>query len=149
MTILIRPGRAVDERETQQPWWPLPYLLAAYCMWLLAVHLPLRFAPQSGLFLAVSQVWGVPWMEPWARQVLGAIEGLAILLLLIPACQLLGAALTLLSMTGAIVVHFAMPLTILPHQAEFVRLGEAAIAWLLALAVIWLRRHQLRRRHAS
>jgi len=108
-------------------------------LWLTQVALALMFVMAGG-----SKLAGVPAMVTlfdairigqWFRYVTGVIELVSGLALLVPSAAIFGALLLIPTMLGAIVVNlFVVPASPLPPL----------VLLLLAAAVAWTRRHQLR-----
>jgi len=108
-------------------------------LWLTQVALALMFVMAGG-----SKLAGVPAMVSlfdaigigqWFRYVTGVIELASGLALLVPSAAIFGALLLIPTMLGAIVVNvFVVPASPVPPL----------VLLLLAAAVAWTRRHQLR-----
>jgi hypothetical protein len=108
-------------------------------LWLTQVALALMFLMAGG-----SKLVGVPAMVSlfdqvgvgqWFRYVTGIIELTAGIALLIPSAAVFGAMLLIPTMLGAIVINvFVVPASPVPPL----------VLLLLAAAVVWARRHQLR-----
>ena len=112
---------------------------ALIALWLTQVALALMFLMAGG-----SKLAGVPAMVSlfdqvgvgqWFRYVTGIIELTAGIALLIPSAAVFGAMLLIPTMLGAIVINvFVVPASPVPPL----------VLLLLAAAVVWARRHQLR-----
>ena len=108
-------------------------------LWLTQVALALMFLMAGG-----SKLVGVPAMVSlfeaigvgqWFRYVTGVVEVTSGIALLVPAAAIFGAMLLIPTMLGAIVVNvFVVPASPVPPL----------VLLLLAAAVAWARRHQLR-----
>ena len=113
--------------------------VAIVVLWVAQVALALMFLIAGGSKLAgvpvMVSLFGQIGVGQWFRYVTGAIELTAGIALLIPAAAIFGAMLLIPTMIGAIVVNvFVVPAS---PVAPLVLL-------LLAAAVAWARRHQLR-----
>ena len=49
----------------------LPWLLAAYIVYILLWYLPFKYYPDSYLFQVLEDSLGLPWFEPWFRYFTG------------------------------------------------------------------------------
>ena len=56
----------------------LPYLLAAYIVYVLLWYLPFKFYPDSFLFQVLEDAVGLPWFEPYFRYFTGGVEAVAV-----------------------------------------------------------------------
>ena len=112
---------------------------ALIALWLTQVALALMFLMAGG-----SKLAGVPAMVSlfdqvgvgqWFRYVTGVVELSAGIALLVPSVAVFGAMLLIPTMLGAIVINvFVVPASPVPPL----------VLLLLAAAVAWARRHQLR-----
>lgn len=121
----------------------LPYLLAAYIVYILLWYLPFKFYPDSELFQTLENWSGLPWVEPYFRYFTGGVEAVACLLLVIPGLQVAGAAVALGTMSGAIYFHLFTPLGTDPYHDGGRLFHEACTLWLFALTILVLRRHEI------
>jgi hypothetical protein len=121
----------------------LPYLLAAYIVYILLWYLPFKFYPDSELFQTLENWSGLPWVEPYFRYFTGCVEGVACLLLVIPGMQVAGAAVALGTMSGAIYFHLFTPLGIDPYHDGGRLFHEACTIWVFASTILVLRREEI------
>src|SRR5690348_14862163 len=94
-----------------------PWLLAAYTAYIFIYYLQFKFTGHPGsteLFTILTDWLGFPGHEKAMRIGTGIAELVASILLFVPALQVLGAALALCIMTGAIFFHLVSPLGIDP-----------------------------------
>ena len=121
----------------------LPYLLAAYIVYILLWYLPYKFASESYLFQVIEDWAGFDWVEPYFRYFTGGVEALACLLLVIPGLQVAGAAVAAATMGGAIFLHVFTPLGIDPYNDGGTLFKEACTNFVFAMAILMLRRHEI------
>jgi hypothetical protein len=76
------------------------------------------------------------------RIAVGSAELAAAILLFVPATQVIGAALSLAIMTGAIFFHLASPLGVDPYGDGGILFKQACATWLASLAILALRRRE-------
>lgn len=81
--------------------------------------------------------------EPWGRIGSGVAELIAVVLLLIPRTALFGAILSIGVITGAIGAHLG-PLGIVVKDDHGLLFGLAIVVLVCSVAVVFLRRHELR-----
>src|SRR4051812_50150952 len=93
----------------------LPYLLAAYIVYILLWYLPFKFYPDSELFQILEDAVGLPWFEPYFRYFTGGVEAGAALLLFIPRLQGARAAGGVGPLAGARSLHLLAPPGLDPH----------------------------------
>lgn len=122
----------------------LPYALAAYIAYIFLYYLPFKFAPGSYLFQVLEDWAGLAWFEPHGRYLTGSLEALAACLLFIPGLQVAGAGMALGIMSGAIFFHLFTPLGIDPYNDGGKLFTEACVVWLFSVAILWIRRHEIR-----
>ncbi len=114
----------------------VPYLLAAYIVYILLWYLPFKFAPDSYLFNVIAEWVGIAGFEPYFRYFTGGVEAVACLLLVIPGLQVAGAAVALGTMSGALFFHLFTPLGIDPYHDGGTLFREACTNWVFALAIL-------------
>lgn len=121
----------------------LPWLLAAWIAYIFVWYLQYKFTGADGsvwLFTVLTDWIGVHGHEKAMRIATGTAELIAAILLFIPATQVVGAALSLGIMSGAIFFHVVSPLGIDPYGDGGVLFAEACAVWLSALVILWMRR---------
>ena len=133
------PNEAATRQVTREIAHPRSGRAALIALWLTQVALAAMFLMAGG-----SKLAGVPAMVglfdaigvgQWFRYVTGVIEVTAGLALLVPSAAIFGALLLIPTMLGAIVTNlFVVPASPVPPL----------VLLLLAAAVAWARRHQLR-----
>ena len=131
----------------EKPLWlrALPYLLSAWIAYVFVWYLQYKFLGHDGsvfLFTVLTDWFGLHGHEKAMRIGVGTLELIAAILCFIPRTQVIGAALTLGLMTGAIFFHLATPLGIDPYEDGGVLFKEAVATWFVALAILWLRRDE-------
>jgi hypothetical protein len=121
----------------------LPWLLAAWIAYVFIWYLQYKFTGADGsvmLFTVLTDWLGAHGYEKVMRIGTGTAELIASILLFIPATQVVGAALSLGIMSGAIFFHVASPLGIDPYGDGGVLFKEACSVWVAAVIILWLRR---------
>jgi hypothetical protein len=121
----------------------LPWLLAAWIAYVFIWYLQYKFTGAEGsvmLFTVLTDWLGAHGYEKVMRIGTGSAELIASILLFIPATQVVGAALSLGIMSGAIFFHVASPLGIDPYGDGGVLFKEACSVWVSAVIILWLRR---------
>jgi uncharacterized membrane protein YphA (DoxX/SURF4 family) len=96
----------------------LPWPLAAFIAYIFVYYLRFKFTGHPGsvqLFTTLTDWLGFHGYEKVMRIGTGSMELLASILLFIPATQVVGGALALGIMTGAIFFHLVLPLGIDPY----------------------------------
>lgn len=121
----------------------LPYLLAAYIVYILLWYLPFKFYPDSELFRTLATSLGLPWFEPWFRYFTGGVEAVACLLLVIPGLQVAGAAVTFATMGSAIMLHLFTALGVDPYHDGGTLFKEACTNLVFAATILVLRRDEI------
>ncbi|MBX6375802.1 MAG: hypothetical protein IRZ13_16410 [Acetobacteraceae bacterium] len=94
----------------------------------------------EGVFQPLATWFGVPAHEKPIRLGVASLEILAAALVLIPATQVLGAALALAIMSGAIFFHTIGPIGIDPYGDGGRLFKEACFTWAMAAFVLYVRR---------
>jgi uncharacterized membrane protein YphA (DoxX/SURF4 family) len=121
--------------------WPLALFIAFIFVW----YLQYKFTGHPGsvdLFTTLTDWLGFHGYEKVMRIGTGSTELVASVLVLIPATQVVGAALALGIMSGAIFFHLASPLGIDPYGDGGVLFREACEVWLSGLVIVIIRRRQ-------
>ena len=123
----------------------LPWVLAVYIAYIFVWYLQFKFTGNEGsvwLFAILTDWLGAHGYEKVMRIGTGSAELLASVLLLVPATQVVGAALAAGIMAGAIFFHLVSPLGIDPYQDGGELFREAVTVFVFALAILALRREQ-------
>ena len=123
----------------------LPWLLAAWIAYIFVWYLQYKFTGADGsvwLFTVLTDWIGVHGHEKAMRIGTGVAELIASILLFIPVTQVVGAALSLGIMSGAIFFHVVSPLGIDPYNDGAVLFREACLVWGAAVIILWLRRDE-------
>ncbi len=126
-------------------WGALCWVLAAYVAYIFVWYLQFKFTGDEGstwLFTILTDWLGFHGYEKVMRIGTGSAELLASVLLLIPATQVLGAALALAIMSGAVFFHLVSPLGVDPYQDGGVLFKEACTVWLSSAAILVIRRRR-------
>jgi hypothetical protein len=119
------------------------YALALWIAYVLAWYLPFKFASESDLF-SILEAWaGREWVEPYFRYFTGCLEGVTIVLLLVPGLQVLGAGIALVTMATAIALHLVTPLGIDPYGDGGVLFAQACANLAAAAVILGLRRREI------
>lgn len=121
----------------------LPWVLAAYIVYILMWYLPFKFYPESYLFQVLEDSLGFPWFEPYFRYFTGGVEAVACLLLVIPGLQVAGAAVSFATMGGAILLHLFTALGVDPYNDGGTLFKEACTNLVFAAIILWLRRDEI------
>jgi len=121
----------------------LPWLLSLWIAYIFIWYLQYKFFGADGsvwLFTVLTDWLGFHGYEKVMRIGTGTAELIAAILLFIPAAQVVGAALSLGIMSGAIFFHVVSPLGIDPYGDGGVLFTEACTVWAAAAIILWLRR---------
>ena len=121
----------------------LPWVLAAYIVYILMWYLPFKFYPDSYLFQVLEDSLGLPWFEPYFRYFTGGVEAVACLLLVIPGLQVAGAAVAFATMAGAITLHLTTALGVDPYNDGGTLFKEACTNLAFAGIILVLRRDEI------
>ncbi len=124
----------------------LPWLLAAFIAYIFIFYLQYKFTGHPGsvdLFTTLTDWLGFHGHEKVMRIGTGSAELVASILLFIPATQVLGAALSLAIMTGAIFFHLVSPLGVDPYGDGGVLFKQACGVWVSSLVILVLRRKEV------
>ena len=121
----------------------LPWVLAAYIVYILMWYLPFKFYPDSYLFQVLEDSLSFPWFEPYFRYFTGGVEAVACLLLVIPGLQVAGAAVAFATMGGAILLHLFTALGVDPYNDGGKLFTEACTNLVFAAVILWLRRGEI------
>jgi hypothetical protein len=122
-----------------------PWALAAWIAYIYLWYLQYKFTGHPGsveLFTTLTDWLGFSGHEKAMRIGTGSFELAASILLFVPRAQVLGAALSLAIMTGAIFFHLVSPLGVDPYGDGGVLFKEACATWLASLAILALRRRE-------
>jgi uncharacterized membrane protein YphA (DoxX/SURF4 family) len=133
-------GRSLDTVLGAVAW-----ALAAFITYIFIYYLQFKFTGHPGsveLFTTLTDWLGFHGHEKFMRIGTGSMELVASVLLFIPATQVVGAALALAIMSGAIFFHLVSPLGIDPYGDGGVLFKEACAVWLSSLAILAIRRRQ-------
>jgi uncharacterized membrane protein YphA (DoxX/SURF4 family) len=121
------------------------WILAAFIAYIFIYYLQFKFTGHPGsvdLFTTLTDWLGFHGHEKFMRIGTGSMELVASVLLFIPATQVVGAALALAIMSGAIFFHLVSPLGIDPYGDGGVLFKEACAVWLSSLAILAIRRRK-------
>jgi uncharacterized membrane protein YphA (DoxX/SURF4 family) len=121
------------------------WALAAFVAYIFIDYLRFKFTGDEGsvwLFTTLTDWLGFRGHEKFMRIGVGSMELIASVLLFIPATQIVGAALSLGIMSGAIFFHLASPLGVDPYGDGGVLFKEACAVWLSSLVILTIRRRQ-------
>jgi hypothetical protein len=124
----------------------LPWPLAAFIAYIFVYYLRFKFTGHPGsaqLFTTLTDWLGFHGYEKVMRIGTGSMELLASILLFIPATQVVGGALALGIMTGAIFFHLVSPLGIDPYGDGGVLFKQACAVWACSALILILRRHDI------
>jgi uncharacterized membrane protein YphA (DoxX/SURF4 family) len=124
----------------------VPWALALYIAYIFLWYLQFKFTGGEGsvwLFTILTDWLGLHGYEKVMRIGTGSAELLASVLLLIPATQVLGAALASGIMAGAIFFHLVSPLGIDPYQDGGELFKEAVTVFVFGLVILALRREEV------
>jgi len=123
----------------------IAWALAAFIAYIFVYYLQYKFTGHPGsvdLFTTLTDWLGFHGHEKFMRIVTGSMELIASILLFIPTTQVVGAALALGIMTGAIFFHVFSPLGVDPYGDGGVLFKEACAVWLSSLVILAIRRHR-------
>jgi uncharacterized membrane protein YphA (DoxX/SURF4 family) len=123
----------------------LAWVLAAFIAYIFIYYLQFKFTGHPGsveLFATLTDWLGFHGHEKFMRIGTGSMELIASVLLFVPATQVVGAALALAIMSGAIFFHLVSPLGVDPYGDGGVLFKEACAVWLSSLAILAIRRRQ-------
>src|SRR6266403_3978573 len=121
--------------------WPL----AAFDAYIFIFYLQYKFTGHPGsveLFTTLTDWLGFAGHEQFMRIGVGSMELIASILLFIPATQVIGAALALAIMSGAIFFHLVSPLGVDPYGDGGVLFKQACAVWLSSLVILAIRRRR-------
>ncbi|MBI1774655.1 MAG: DoxX family protein [Proteobacteria bacterium] len=124
----------------------VPWLLAVYIAYIFVWYLQFKFTGGEGsiwLFTVLTDWLGAHGYEKVMRIGTGTAELVASILVLIPATQIIGAALSCGIMAGAIFFHVVSPLGIDPYQDGGELFKEAVTVFLAGLVILALRREEV------
>lgn len=131
----------------------LPWVLAVYIAFVFIQSLFFKFtnAPETvHIFTTIGMWLGIELFSNYGAYVVGAVELVASILLFVPRTQVVGAALALGVMTGAIFFHLVSPLGVVVGNAEMgveadggLLFGMACGVWVAGAIILWLRRDRV------
>src|SRR5258708_23703257 len=124
---------------------PLAWLLAAFDAYIFIWYLQYKFTGHPGsvdLFTTLTDWLGFHGPEKFMRIGVGSMELIASILLFIPATQVVGAALALGIMTGAIFFHLVSPPGVDPYGDGGVLFKQRCRVWLSSLVILAIRRRR-------
>ena len=122
--------------------WPLAGWIAYIFLW----YLQFKFIGHPGsvdLFTTLTDWLGFHGHEKFMRLGTGLAELAASILLFVPRVQVLGAAMALCIMTGAIFFHLVSPLGVDPYGDGGILFKEACATWAAAAGILFLRRAEV------
>jgi hypothetical protein len=123
----------------------LPWLLAGYMAFIFVWYLQYKFTGHPGsvdLFTTLTDWLGFHGHEKAMRIGTGSAELVASVLLFVPATQVVGAALGVGIMTGAIFFHLVSPLGIDPYGDGGHLFKEACAVWTSGVVILLIRRDE-------
>jgi hypothetical protein len=123
----------------------MPWLLAGWIAYVYLWYLQYKFLGHPGsvdLFTTLTDWLGLQGHEKTMRIGTGSAELVASILLFIPATQVLGAAISLAIMTGAIFFHVVSPLGIDPYGDGGILFQQACATWAASLGILAFRREE-------
>jgi hypothetical protein len=138
-------ARSIEESAMGKLLTLAPWPLAAFIAYVFLYYLQFKFTGHQGsvdLFTTLTDWLGFHGHEKLMRIGTGSMELLASILLFIPATQIIGAALAVGIMTGAVFFHLASPLGIDPYGDGGVLFKQACAVWLCSVAILALRRRE-------
>ncbi len=121
--------------------WPAALFIAGILLW----YEQYKLTGNQGsvwLFTVLSDWLGIHGYEKPFRLAVASGEIAASLLVLVPATRVIGAALALGIMSGAIFFHTVSPLGIDPYHDGGVLFTEACEVWLASLFILLVQRHE-------
>lgn len=122
-------------------------VLSAYIAFVFVQSLFYKFtgSEESIFIFSTLREWsGISLFEPAGRWIIGSAELVASILLFVPGATILGAAMAIGIMTGAIFFHLFTPLgiEIMGDGGELFAL--ACGVWISGWIILWLQRNQVR-----
>jgi len=131
--------------ETILSWltWPAAFWIAWEFLW----YEQYKLTGNEGsvfLFTVLTDWLGFPGHEKAMRLGVGIAEIVAAVLVVVPATRMVGAALSLGIMLGAIFFHTVSPLGIDPYGDGGVLFKEAVFTAAMAAFILWVRRGEVR-----
>lgn len=122
------------------------YVVAIFIAYTFVKYLYFKFVPNpdaNSIFRDLETWTGIAWVNPYFRFFTGGVELVASILLFIPGLQVLGALLTVGTLTSAILLHLVGPIGIEGARGDLFM--EAVICTVLACGIIFVRRHEIPR----
>lgn len=123
----------------------LPWPFAAFVVYIYVWYLQYKFLGHPGsveLFTTLTDWLGFSGYEKVMRIGVGSMELTASVLLVIPATQVLGAALSFGIITGAIFFHLVSPLGVDPYGDGGILFKQACGVWVSSATILLLRRRR-------
>lgn len=131
----------------------LPWVLALYIAFVFIQSLFFKFtdSPETiHIFMTIGAWLGIELFSNYGAYAVGTVELIASILLFIPRTQVIGAALALGVMTGAIFFHLFSPLGVVVGNVEMgveadggLLFGLACGVWVASALILWLRRDRV------
>lgn len=142
---MTRPPMTRFPTETILSWltWPAAFWIAYEFLW----YEQYKLTGNEGsvfLFTVLTDWLGVPGYEKAMRLGVGIAEIVAAILVVVPATRMIGAALSLGIMLGAIFFHTVSPLGIDPYGDGGVLFKEAVFTATMAAFILWVKRGEAR-----
>jgi uncharacterized membrane protein YphA (DoxX/SURF4 family) len=123
----------------------VPWLLSAFIAYIFIYYLQYKFTGHQGsvdLFTTLTDWLGFHGHEKAMRIGTGSAELVASILLFVPRTQVVGAALSVGIMTGAIFFHLVSPLGVDPYGDGGVLFKQACGVWVSGLVILVIRRDE-------
>src|SRR5713101_7621199 len=123
----------------------IAWAMAAFIFYIYVWYLQFKFFGHPGsvdLFTTLTDWLGFHGHEKFMRIGTGSMELVASILLVIPATQVVGAALSLGIITGAIFFHLASPLGVDPYGDGGVLFKQACAVWVASAGILLIRRRR-------
>jgi uncharacterized membrane protein YphA (DoxX/SURF4 family) len=124
----------------------LSWLGAAWIVWEFGYYEQYKLTGNEGsvhLFTILSDWLGTPGGEKPFRLFVAIQEIVAAVLVLLPWTRVPGAALSFVTMAGAIFFHLVSPLGVDPYGDGGVLFTEAVFTLFVSAGVLWLHRHEV------
>jgi hypothetical protein len=121
------------------------WAMVAFIVYIYVWYLQYKFLAHPGsvaLFTTLTDWLGFGGHEKLMRIGTGSTELIASILLVVPATQVLGAALSLCIMTGAIFFHLASPLGVDPYGDGGVLFKQACGVWVASAVILVIHRRR-------
>jgi hypothetical protein len=124
----------------------IAWAMAAFIFYIYVWYLQYKFLGHPGsvaLFTTLTDWLGFSGHEKFMRIGTGSVELIAAILLVVPATQILGAALSLGIITGAIFFHLASPLGVDPYGDGAVLFKQACGVWVASAGILVIHRERV------